>query len=216
MVDIFTQFVAWGVALASSWGYLGIFFISLIGNASIIFPIPSYLVIIAAGGVMNPWLLGIAGGLGAALGELVGYAIGRGGNLAVKGRYKKLLTRTKKWSEKHGLFPLIILFAATPLPDDIVGILSGVIKYDIKKFMAANIIGKIIAYTALGWAGYFGGQLLGGWNMLIIIILSFILMIVVFQFIQAETGDKKPVVLRDKSYRKDKKSKAKGNKKGKR
>ena len=189
MADILTAFIEWGTALVNSWGYLGIFLISIIGNASIIFPIPSYIIVIAMGTTLNPWLLGLFGGLGAAIGELTGYAVGRGGSMVIKRKYRHLLKKTRKWSEKHGLFPILILFAATPLPDDIVGIISGVIKYNIKKFLMANIIGKIIAYTALAWGGFFGGQLLGEWTMLFVLIISFILFIIVWKNLTTEAKE---------------------------
>ncbi len=191
MAEIFTEFLNWGLALIDSWGYLGVFLISLIGNMSLFLPIPSYIVVLLAGSVLNPWLLGIAGGLGAAIGELTGYVIGRGGRYVIRKKYRKLLQSSKKWSEKHGLFPLIVLFAATPLPDDIVGILSGIIKYDLRKFLLANIIGKIIAYTSLAWVGFYGSWMMGGWNMLFFVVLSFVFLAIVFKAIQAEKGRKR-------------------------
>jgi len=213
MADIFTEFVNWGIAFANSWGYLGIFIISLIGNASIFLPVPSYLIVVAAGSIMNPWLLGVFGGMGAAIGELSGYALGRGSGYVIQRKYKSLLKKTRAWSERHGLFPLIVLFAATPLPDDIVGIIAGIINYSIKRFMLANIIGKIIAYTALGWMGYFGSELLGNWSMLLIFIFSLILFGVIYKFIKAETVPVKPKPKRNPKSNEKKAAKKAGKRK---
>ena len=194
MIDLavwFAQFNSWAMSTVETWGYLGIFFVSLIGNASIILPVPSYLIVLVFGGILNPWLVGIAAGLGATFGELTGYALGRGGKHVIEKKHQKLLNKTKKWSEKHGLFPLLVLFAATPLPDDIVGILGGVVSYNIKKFFAATLIGKLIAYTALAWAGFFGGYLLGEGGTLFSMVIAVLFVAVAFKFVTGEINEKK-------------------------
>ena len=62
----------------------------------------------------------------------------------------------KKWFKKNRVFPLIVLFAATPLPDDIVGVVCGMFNYDLKKFIIASIIGKCAMNLALAWGGFYG------------------------------------------------------------
>jgi len=190
MADILTSFINWGLGLVDSLGYMGIFLISFIGNAVILLPVPAYAVVIIAGGILNPWLVGIFAGLGAAIGELTGYGVGRGGGYMIEKKYKSLLKNTKRWSERHGMFPIVILFAATPLPDDIVGIICGVINYDIRKFLGANIIGKIVSHSVLAWAGFYGSSLLGEWNMILFIIASFVFAIIVIKMVTADA--KKP------------------------
>lgn len=184
-------FNAWLVSIGTTWGYLGIFLVSLIGNASIILPVPAYLAVFAAGSVLDPWLVGLVAGAGAALGELTGYALGRGGKHVIEKKNERLLKNTKKWTEKHGLFPALILFAATPLPDDITGILAGIVSYNIKKFLLATFIGKVLAHWALAWAGFYGGQLLGGGSLLFSVAVAAIFMIAAFKFLTGETSKKK-------------------------
>lgn len=150
--------IEWSQSIVSTFGYLGVFLASFVGSATVILPAPVFLAIFAAGSVLNPWLVGIIGGLGAALGELTGYIVGRGGKKVIEKKHKKWIDRTKSWFEKHGAFPIITLFAATPLPDDVVGILCGVINYDLKKFFLATLIGKIAMMTALAWGGALGIQ----------------------------------------------------------
>lgn len=151
-----SQFVIWAVGLSEVLGYPGIFLINLIGSASVIFPLPSFIVTFTFGAVLNPWLVGIFAGLGSALGELIGYVLGRGGKKLIEKKYEKTLKRSKAWMEKHGAFSIIVLFALTPLPDDIIGILCGVINYDVKKFFLASLIGKIIMNLFIAWGGFFG------------------------------------------------------------
>jgi membrane protein YqaA with SNARE-associated domain len=155
LAELASQFSAWSQSVVESFGYLGIFLISFIGNASIILPMPTFLVIFAAGAVLNPWLVGIAAGFGAALGEIVGYLIGRGGREVIERKQKKWLDRARGWAEKYTLFAVIAVFAATPLPDDVVGIFAGVINYNMKKFFVATLIGKIVMSLALSLGGFY-------------------------------------------------------------
>ncbi len=142
--------------IINTWGYLGVFIVNAIGSATIIFPLPGFFVTLALATTLNPWLLGFSAGLGSAVGELTGYVVGRGGREAIKNKYKKLFEKTDKWVERHGPFPIIILFAALPLPTDIMGILSGMIKYDVRKFFLAIFIGKTIRYLILIFAFLYG------------------------------------------------------------
>jgi len=159
MVDFagFTQwFLEWSNSVASTWGYLGIFFISIIANATIILPFPLFLVVFAAGAFLNPWLVGLSAGLGSAIGEFTAYGVGIGSREALKSNYKKWVKKVEKWAEKSGLFPLVVLFAATPLPADVIGIFCGMARYDIRKFFLGMFIGKTIMSVALAWGGFYG------------------------------------------------------------
>lgn len=155
VLSLTPEFIQWVLSIAQTWGYLGLFLINVIGNATLFFPFPAFAFVFVFGSVLNPWLVGIISGIGAAIGELVGYVVGRGGNHILKKKNKKWFDKALKWSEKRGVFPVIIVFAATPIPYDIIGILCGIIKYDLRKFFLATLIGKIIINTALAWAGFY-------------------------------------------------------------
>ncbi|NIO21335.1 MAG: hypothetical protein GTN76_11515 [Candidatus Aenigmarchaeota archaeon] len=158
MVSFISQFIAWAVNLSEIFGYPGIFLINLVGSASIIFPVPSFIVTFTFGGILNPWLVGLVAGVGAALGELVGYVIGKGGKKLIDKKHEKILARSRAWMEKHGAFSIIVLFALTPLPDDVIGIICGMINYDLKRFFLASLTGKIIMSLFIAWGGFFGVQ----------------------------------------------------------
>ncbi len=151
-------FFEWANSMIVAWGYLGLFLVEIVGSMSIIFPAPAFIINFILGGTpgFNPWIVGVVAGAGSAIGEMTSYALGRGGREAVKRKYGRNLRRAHEWAEKHGVFPVIILFAATPLPFDIIGVLAGMIKYDFRRFFLATLIGKIIAGWALAWAGYYG------------------------------------------------------------
>lgn len=185
--ELLAQFQTWAQSLVTSWGYPGIFLVSFLGNASIIFPIPAFLVVFTFGGILNPWVLGTVAGIGAALGEITGYALGWGGRKGLKKKYGPWLNRAKEWFHKLGMFPIIVIFASTPLPDDVVGILGGMVKYNLKKFLLAALIGKIILHIAIAWAGFYGSWMVGGfWNVvtLVVVVMFALFLYNVFRFLE--------------------------------
>jgi membrane protein YqaA with SNARE-associated domain len=141
--------------ILASYGYFGIFLISLIGSSTIIFPIPSAAFVFAAGLYLNPFLVGLLAGIGASIGEFTGYVLGLGGRRIAKNKWKKEINKVEKLFQKYGGFFVILIFAATPLPDDVTGIVAGILKYPIKKFFVASLIGKIILHVILAYAGLY-------------------------------------------------------------
>jgi membrane protein YqaA with SNARE-associated domain len=144
------------MALLETYGYFGIFLVNLIAASTIIFPLPSSVFVFAAGAFMNPFLVGLFAALGCTVGEFSGYALGLGGRKVIKKKWEKWITKTEKWFQKYGAFWIIVLFAATPLPDDVVGVLSGVLNYPLKRFFIASFIGKLILNLALAYGGLYG------------------------------------------------------------
>lgn len=156
------QFSAWMYSIVLAYGYIGIFAINVIASATIFFPLPAFALTFWLGAFLNPWLLGISAGLGSAIGELTGYLLGYGGQHAFKKKYRKWLKGANRFAQKRGMFPAILLIAASPIPTDIVGILAGVAKYNPKKFFVAMAIGKVIKYTLIAWAGFYGLKWVAG------------------------------------------------------
>jgi len=154
--ELFAQFTIWSNSVVASLGYFGIFLVSFAGSASIILPVPFFAMIFALGAVLNPWMIGVSAGLGSALGEITGYVIGKGGGDAIEKKHKKFFDKGRKLFEHDQAFIAIILFAATPLPDDILGIIAGMFDYDLRKFLIASFIGKTIMCLALAWGGFYG------------------------------------------------------------
>ena len=72
----------WESILAlEGYGYLGAFLISIVGGATIIIPVPMLAVIFALGGVLKPYWVGVAAGLGETVGALIIYMAGYGGGM---------------------------------------------------------------------------------------------------------------------------------------
>ena len=156
------QLSAWMLSIVQVYGYPGVFLINAIASATIFLPAPAFALTFFLGSVLNPWLLGISAGLGSAVGELTGYLLGYGGQKAFRKKYKEWLKKANKFAEKRGMFAAILVIAISPIPTDIVGILAGVAKYKPWKFFVAMAIGKIIKYTLIAWAGFYGLHWIAG------------------------------------------------------
>jgi len=141
--------------LVNSFGYLGVFLLSAISAATLFLPTPAFIIVFAIAPAFNPLLLGFVAGLGAAVGELSGYLIGLGGEHVLLKKYEKRVKEIEKSFQKHGSQAIIFVFAATPLPFDIIGLFCGAIRYPLKSFFLFTLAGKLVKYWAIAFAGYY-------------------------------------------------------------
>jgi len=65
------------------YGYFSAFAISILGGATIIIPVPMLAVVFALGGVLKPYWVGLAAGLGETFGALIIYTTGHGAGTAL-------------------------------------------------------------------------------------------------------------------------------------
>ncbi len=131
--------------------YAGAFLAMLIGNATIILPVPGLIFVFALGGTLNPLLVGLVAGPGAALGELSGYLAGYGGSAVVDNL--ELYWRIRRWMERYGLI-VITLLAAIPNPlFDVAGIVAGSMRIKWWQFLIAAWVGKTLQGVAVALAG---------------------------------------------------------------
>ena len=141
--------------------YLGAFLISLIGNATIIFPVAVLGIIISMGialypatGLFGPIVVGLAGGAGAAIGEMTGYMAGFSGRGVMED--SKLYLRLVGWLRRWGILTVFIL-AVVPFFFDVVGLAAGALRFPLWKFIIFCWLGRTILYVGIGvlWAlGY--------------------------------------------------------------
>lgn len=131
------------------WGYVGAFVISLIASATIVLPAPGIVVVIAMGAALNPLLLGVVAGLGSAVGELTGYAAGRGGRALIPTQNQKQFEQIQALTRRYGPLLLAVL-AAIPFPlFDFAGIVAGMLRIRVVNFFLAVAIGKSIKYVIM-------------------------------------------------------------------
>lgn len=136
------------------FGYLGVFLISLILNATIVLPAGNFLIIATLGAALpSATLVGIIGGLGAAIGELTGYAAGRSGQAMVQ--KSQLYLRLERWMKRWGSLTIFGL-SAFPFFFDVAGIVAGALRFPIWKFFIACWLGRTLLYIGIAWAGVLG------------------------------------------------------------
>lgn len=136
------------------YGYLGIFLVSIIANATIIIPLPGVALTTAMGAIFNPLGVAVAAGLGAALGELTGYLAGFSGQAVVErvAAYESIIN----WMQKNPKlsFHAILILAFIPNPlFDLAGFAAGALKIPAWKFLVPCAIGKILKMAVFAYAG---------------------------------------------------------------
>lgn len=136
----------------SQWGYAGIFLVSLIGNATILMPLPILVTVGAIGVSLNPFMVGAIASLGAALGESVGYFLGLAGSIVIQKSDK--YDKAKAYINKYGFWGIFLL-ASFPNPlFDLSGIIAGAAGISYKQFFIAAWAGTFIKYTLISVIGY--------------------------------------------------------------
>jgi len=172
----------WLFSLVIQYGYLGVFLISLIGALSIVIPIPYTVLIFTCGHYLDPVLVALVGGVGSALGEISGYALGYAGRIVTSEERKRKMDYFLRLFNRHGAITVFI-FALTPLPDDLLFIPLGIVRYSFFKAFIPCLLGKILMCFLLAYGGRlsidFVEELLGGSGEVIITIASTILLVVI-------------------------------------
>ena len=153
VIAITLAIIIWGdeVKNLPIYGYPAIFIISVLGNATVVFPAPSYLVVFAAGSTLDPIGIGIVAGLGGALGELTGYLAGASGKGSVDER--PIYKRIHKGMLKSGTIVIFLLAAIPNLFFDFGGMLAGATRMPVWRFVLVAWAGKSIRMTIIALTG---------------------------------------------------------------
>jgi membrane protein YqaA with SNARE-associated domain len=139
------------ISQLGGYGYPGLFLINLAASATLILPAPGIALAFAAGAHLNPFLVGVAVGLGSAIGELTGYLAGISGR-AVVGDSPRML-RVQHLMRSYGL---LVIFALSLVPNplfDVAGITAGAMRMPVWQFLLAATAGKTIKAALLAFAG---------------------------------------------------------------
>lgn len=142
-------------ASLSEYGILGIFLINFLASSTVIVPLPGVAAVFLGGAVYSPFMVGIISGLGAAVGELLGYLTGYGGRglLPALEKENHWLKNIEKYFHKTG-FITVAVFSAIPIPIfDFIGILAGTLNYPIWKFTLATLLGRTVRNIIIAWTG---------------------------------------------------------------
>lgn len=128
-----------------TYGYLGAFVISVTLNATLILPVGNVLILAALGAAMpSPVVVGLVGGTGAAIGEIVGYIAGHSGRGLVA--RSQIYSRVEGWVQKWGAMSIFV-FSLVPFVFDLVGIAAGALRFPFWKFLLFCWLGRTILYV---------------------------------------------------------------------
>jgi len=153
---------------------------------SIIIPIPYTLVIYLSGAFLDPFLVAVSGGLGSALGEFSGYVLGYYGQAVLSEDRRRKMDYMMKIFQRYG-FAGIFLFALTPLPDDLLFIPLGIMRYSFVKAFVPALLGKTLMCFILAFSGRLSIGVIkvvfgeGGW-LATIVTSAFLIIIIVAIF----------------------------------
>ncbi len=180
------------ITALQQYGLLGVFMTSFIGNLIPYSAIP-YPAFIAACAATSEGFekieIVLAGGIGASLGKFILYGVSRyAGRLLSEKRKHDLAYFKEIFSKRKADYITIFLFAALPLPDDVLYVPLGIAKYDFAKFAITVCLGKIFLSAMAAFMGsqarwligksLEGGYLLAAITVLVIATIVLILLIV--------------------------------------
>jgi len=151
----------WESILAlKGYGYLGAFLISILGGATIIIPVPMIAVVFALGGVLTPYWVGIAAGLGETVGAVIIYMAGYGGGMPLvnssHGKVQAVYSRLMHWMERRGSWTLFVLSAVLNPFFYPAALAAGALRFGIQRYFLICLAGKTIKGITVAYAGYWG------------------------------------------------------------
>jgi len=131
-------------SLVQSYGYVGIFFVSMISNSIPYVSLPYLAILVFMAPLFQlPFLAVISSAFGATLGKVLILFLGRSFRGILSEETKENLecfnTLFRRWG-----FLAVFLFAASPLPDDVLYIPLGLSGYRLIPYFIAVFAGKII------------------------------------------------------------------------
>lgn len=134
-------------------GYPGIFLIAMFSSATVVLPMPGLAVVFAMGGILNPFIVALVAGTGAAIGEITAYIAGVSGQAVIE--RMDIYERITPYITRFGPWTMFIL-AAIPNPFfDLAGVAAGVLKMPFWRFFLAIWAGQIIKMSLFAYAGAF-------------------------------------------------------------
>ena len=139
-----------------TYGYGGVFVVTLLGAATLFIPGPTMVAAFVIGSLLNPMIVAVVAGLGSALGETTGYAAGYASRAVVTPKERKdtWYQRIFRWMGSHPFLTIFLLDAIPNLLGDIAGLIAGRNKYSYFRFLLASFLGKTIRFGMSAYLGF--------------------------------------------------------------
>lgn len=150
--------------------YFSIFITNLASTATVFVPVPGLtaaaqaLIIDQGDAASYPWLIGIAGGLGMAVGEITAYYSGYLGAEFMRGRelpgprrfhgtIQKVVSGIDWLMDRWGMATLFVLSAVPNPLFEIAGLTAGSVRMPFRRFMVSVTAGKCVRGVLLAYLG---------------------------------------------------------------
>lgn len=141
-----------------SFGILGIFLINLVTSMTLFLPAPGIATVVAGGFLYNPFIVALVAALGSAIGDFIGYILGRSGKEVLLKKNSFWYNIFRETFHKFGAI-FIILFSFIPNPVfDVVGLVAGLFSYNPARFFLYVFIGRLLRNLLLSYGGFFLGN----------------------------------------------------------
>lgn len=147
-----------------SYGYVGVFGISLLSGFVIFVPVP-YVIPVALVSLeprFDPSLVALAAAAGQTLSKTLVFRASYLGRKFVGEATARRVRPFEKLVARYGWLAAF-LASATPMPDDVVYIPLGFARYNMWKFILATFIGKTLLAAAIAWGARMVGLTYIGW-----------------------------------------------------
>lgn len=145
----------------AGWGYPGIFLTTLISSATVLIPAPGLAIVYTMGSILNPLLVGLVAGTGAAIGEVSGYLAGLSGRAVIE--RISVYRRIRPYVRRYGGMAVFVLGVIPNPTFDMVGIAAGALKMPFWTFMLSVWMAQIVKMTAVAFAGAYSINWISGW-----------------------------------------------------
>jgi membrane protein YqaA with SNARE-associated domain len=134
--------------------YLVVFIVTLASNAAVFVPVALHIsIILAAADKWNPAIIALVASVGGTLGEITAYYAGYLGKRVMHLENTPGYNRLASWMKRYGPWGIFFISLQPILPVDIAGLLAGVSKLPLWKFLLPCWPGKIIKYLLLCYLG---------------------------------------------------------------
>ena len=150
----------------SSYSYLGLFFISVLGGATVLIPVPSLAVQFTMGAILNPAVVGAVAGLGSAVGGTLIYLFGRGGRrifhredfTAPKSNniFVRWTSRIMNWAQNKGSLVIFLMSAVLNPFFFPMAFAIGASRFKMWKFFIMCWAGNTVKSMMIAYLGYYG------------------------------------------------------------
>lgn len=138
----------------ASTAYLTVFGVTLVSNAAVFVPVAFHVsVILAAAEYWNPVIVALVASVAGTLGEITAYYTGYWGKRIAHFENTPGYGRLVGWMQRYGPWGIFLVSLQPVLPVDVAGLLAGVSRLPLWKFLLPCWAGKFPKYLLLSYFG---------------------------------------------------------------